>query len=175
MKTTITLLACLMSTALVAKTTLKIPLYVEEYKDKKSFSVSTAEINKRYKLEGAEKLLEELVVTNDKESLEKAHDTYWTENTRADKISEKYKAAFSLTLSSPSDGLCYMGKADEAVAITGQLADGPFSDQMGFWGWKYKKETHYEDAENNSDTNDFLNKESKIWKNWKGNDESILI
>ncbi|MBY0414022.1 MAG: hypothetical protein K2Q18_07645 [Bdellovibrionales bacterium] len=170
MKVAVLLFASLISTSLIAKTTVKIPLIVEL--DRKN--VSTAEVNKIYNLTGENKLLEFLVVENTMASIRAANKTYWNESARVDKLATKLDNDLNLTLNDP-DGSCYTGKATEAVEIFGSLADGPFSDQQGFWGWKYKNETHYVDSEDNAETNEALNSGSALWKNWKGNDESILI
>lgn len=168
MKTTI-LLACLMSTSLMAKTTITIPLHVEI----KNKLVTTAEINKKYKLTGLNKLAETIVASSDKASIDAAHESFWNANAQVDELAEKLGADFYLAMLAPQG--CYTGKASEAVDIVGSLSDGPFSDQLGFWGWKYKNETHYQQDYGNEETNETLNNESKLWKNWKGLDESILI
>ena len=79
--------------------------------------------------------------------------------------------------SNNADGVrtCYTGTPSEAVGIAGSLADSIYSDQLGFWGWKYKKEVHLEDGEDNEESQSFLNEQSDLWKNWRGNTEAILI
>lgn len=163
------LLACLISTSLMAKTTVTIPLVVEI----KNKLVTTAEINKKYKLKGEDKLIENLIVSNELSSLDAARDTYWAENARVEELSTKVGADFFMALDAPRG--CYSGVPSEAVDILAGLADGPFSDQQGFWGYKFKKETHLIDSTDDTETLKHLNKGSKAWKNWKGLDESILI
>jgi hypothetical protein len=45
---------------------------------------------------------------------------------------------------------------------------------MNLWGYKYKNTTEFSDSDD-EDTQEFLNDGSKIWKNWKGQNESLLI
>lgn len=169
MKLSIALFACLFSSTLLAETVLRIPLFVEE----KNKLVSTAEINKKYNLKGEDKLLEELVVTTSLDSQRKTHDIYWKENGKADEVSSKLNADFYLTMPNPSG--CYTGKPSETVDIVAGLTDGPFSDQMGIWGWKYKNQTNLDEDSDQEEVLAHLNQNSAIWKNWKGKDESILI
>ncbi len=166
MKTAI-LLASLISTSLMAKTTVTIPLQVEI----NNKVITTAELNKKFKLKGEDKLIETLVVSNDSASLRAANETYWAQNAKADELSTKLGVNFYMELSDPNG--CYAGVPAEAVEILGSLADGPFSDQLGFFGYKFKKEIHLLDG--NDETLNYLNEESKTWKNWKGLDDSILI
>ena len=73
-----------------------------------------------------------------------------------------------------SDGVhrtCYRGDAQEAVKIASLMGDSVYSDQLGIWGWKYKDEVHLIDAKNES----ALARISRDWREFSGDDESILI
>ncbi|AUN99491.1 hypothetical protein C0V70_15535 [Bacteriovorax stolpii] len=162
------LMASLMSTSLMAKTIVKVPFTVE-FKGK---TYTAREINKNLKLQGEDKLLEEITVEDTLSSNREANKIYWAQSEKVDQIAQKLNLDMYLELGNP-DGSCYIGKAAEAVGILSGLTDGPFSDQMGLWGWKYKKEVHLEEGYEESEQH--LMERNKAWKNWKGNDESILI
>ncbi|QDK40517.1 hypothetical protein DOM21_03400 [Bacteriovorax stolpii] len=162
------LMASLISTSLMAKTIVKVPFTVE-FKGK---TYTTREINKNFKLKSEDKLLEEIVVEDSSASYSEANKTYWALSGKVDEVANKLNLDMYLELGDP-DGSCYIGKAAEAVGILSSLTDGPFSDQMGLWGWRYKKEVHLEDGYEEGEQQ--LMEHNKAWKNWKGNDESILI
>lgn len=169
MKTATLLIACLMSSTLIAKTTVVFPLQIEI--DNKI--VTSAEINKKFNLKGTDKLVETLTVTNEKNSTQKARDLFWAQHSKVEELSEKLNENFFLALSGPDS--CYIGAPAEAVQILNGLTDGPFSDQQVISGYRYKKVINFMDSQNEEESNDYLNRESMAWKNWKGNDESILI
>lgn len=163
------LLACLVSTSLMAKTTITLPLEVEL----NGKTLTAAEVNKKLKLKGEDKIIETLVVSNDRDAYSKAHKTYWAVNAQVEELASKVNQKMYLTLSNPKG--CYVGNASEAVTIISNLADGPFSDQLGLFGYKYKKETNILETDAEEEIKELLAAESATWRNWKGNDESILI
>jgi hypothetical protein len=73
--------------------------------------------------------------------------------------------------------LCYNGDGHNAVDALETLVSTIFSEQVGVWGWRYKHEKHFEDADegdfNNPDTDmgDFPD----IWKEWRGQGEAVLV
>lgn len=162
------LLTCLISTSLMAKTTVTVPFEVEMNRK----TITAAEFNKTFKLQGEDKIVENVVVSNEQASYSDANKTYWAQSEKVDAIASKLHKEINFKLSDPHG--CYSGVASEAVTIIAGLADGLFSDQLGLFGYKYKKEMELVDS-SDEDAKAFLNTESKTWKNWKGNDESILI
>ncbi len=171
MKTAMAFLIALASTAIMAETTITLPLFVEVNNE----LVKTSAINKKYKLKGDEKLVEQIIIGTSAKSTMDARNLFWAENEKADKVAAKYNADFFLAMLRPENVECYSGKPWDAVGIIGNLTDGPFSDQMGFWGWRYKSEIHLEESDDYEATVSALNKRSSEWKNWKGLDESILV
>jgi hypothetical protein len=152
----------------MAKTSVTIPLEIEMNRK----IITTAEFNKKFKLQGADKLVENLIVTNDRESYKQANSIYYAQNEKVNDLASKLNQDFNLALSDVHG--CYSGVASEAVTILGGLADGPFSDQLGLFGYKYKSESKLIDWDD-AEAATFLNEQSQTWKNWKGTDESILV
>lgn len=68
---------------------------------------------------------------------------------------------------------CYTGDAVGVKDLALSLADVLFSDQMSFLGQKYKNVTEIYYAEDGEDAR--LSSESSAWKNWTGNDETVLM
>jgi hypothetical protein len=168
------LLLSAITTQAFGATTLKIPLFVEQGKK----TVPMSQINAQYKLTGAQKLPEVLIVT--KTSLDSARKIYWDVNEKVGNLSGDLNLASDFPGGNNFNGLrtCYTGTPAEAVSLAGQMADSIYSDQLGFWGWKYKKEIHMETdqgEEMDQEAVKTLNENSPIWKNWKGTDGSILI
>lgn len=172
MKTVAFFLTLAMSTSLMAKTVVKIPLFVELEEERKSIPVS--ELNEKFKLTGKNKLLEVLIVDESIESRRLANKTYWAENAKADELSAKLDVAFHMELTSLGNGQCYSGSPAAAVNILETLADGPFSDQLVVSGWKYKKEVHILGSQDEEETIKYLNEGSPLWKKWVGYNETIL-
>lgn len=171
MKSLIILGTLLLSTNLMAKTLVKIPLYIEMEKERKTITVT--EFNKKFKLTGKKKLVEVLIVDESQEARRQANKTFWQENQRADEISAELDVAFHMTMPSLG-GQCYLGSPAKAVEILASLTDGPFSDQLGVAGWKYKKEVHAYEGQDEEETIKYLDESSPLWKKWIGYDETIL-
>lgn len=173
---TLLLLTTLMSSSAFAAT-LKIPLFVEE--NNKIIPVS--KINEQYKLQGSEKLLEVLVVTNTQQSVKESHDAVWALHAKVEKLAERVNKNFFVATDRPggfqvgSIRTCYTGSADEAVEIASYMTDSIYSDQLGIFGYKYKKQTTFLEALDQDETAEYLNEQSAAWKNWKSTNDDILV
>lgn len=171
------ILATLLSTSAHAAATLKIPFFVEENNQ----TIAVSKINARYNLQGADKLTEVLVVDSTLESIRAAREIYWQTHAKVDELSQKHNADFYLTSDNPgyrTDGkvrTCYSGSVDDAVELAGNLTDSVYSDQMGIWGYKYKKQTTLLEGQDADETLTYLNEQSAIWKNWKSTNDDILV
>lgn len=175
MKTAL-LLTVLMSSSVFA-TTLKIPLFVEDNNN----LVPLSKINTQYKLQGADKLQEVLVVTNTKQSIQEAHEVYHALAAKVDALAAKLQKKFFAAGDHPGGysvnniKTCYTGSPDEAVEIAGNMGDSVYSDQLGIFGYKFKKQTTYLEGQDSDELNDFLNDGSALWKNWNSTNDDILV
>lgn len=73
---------------------------------------------------------------------------------------------------------CYRGNPAEVADIVGSLTDIFYSDQLNMFAQKYKNTTTVLDSNMDLEdqaTADFLSGGSKLWKNWKGQNEDLLI
>lgn len=73
---------------------------------------------------------------------------------------------------------CYKGNALEVADIAQNLTDVLYSEQMVQIAMKYKNKTVglQEGTElDDGDTQDWLNENSELWKNWSGQGEDLLI
>lgn len=170
------LLASLVATAANAST-LKIPLVVE---DNNKF-ISISKINKQYKLQGIDKIQEVLVISNTDDSISKARDAYWTVREKVEVLAERFNKEFFLATTLPGKDkiknlpTCYVGSADEAVEIASNMNDSVYSDQLGIFGYKYKKQTTFLEGQEQSEMEAFLNDSSAAWRNWNSSNDDILV
>lgn len=70
---------------------------------------------------------------------------------------------------------CYIGDSHEVVPLIQDMGDNVYSGQLTIQGYKYKNEVHIVDSANEEQTEAYLNENSEVWKNWKGNDETLLL
>jgi hypothetical protein len=69
--------------------------------------------------------------------------------------------------------ICYVGDPHKvADAIMTGRDEGPFTDQLGIHGWKFKKEVHAVDDDPDKDLGDNL---PEIWKDWRGEGDAVLV
>lgn len=175
MKTLLLLTALMSSSAFAA--TLKIPLFVED--DNKIVPVS--KINEQYKLQGSDKLLEVLVITNTKQSIKEAHEAAWALHGKVEKLAEKVNKEFFAATDYPGGfqvgniRTCYTGTPDEVMEIASHMGDSVYSDQLGIFGYKYKKQTTYLEGQDQEETEEFLSDSSAAWKNWNSTNDDILV
>lgn len=173
---TILLLTTLISSSAFA-TTLKIPLFVEDNNQ----TIPVSKINKQYKLQGADKLQEVLVITNTTQSIQEARNAYCIVYSKVETLAEKVQKNFNLAGDHPGgfkvDDIktCYTGSPDEAVEIAGSMSDSIYSDQLGIFGYKFKKQTTYLEGFDQDEMTEFLNDQSTAWKNWKSTNDDILV
>lgn len=173
---TLLLLTTLMSSSAFAST-LKIPLFVEDNNE----IVPVSKINEQYKLQGANKLLEVLVVTNTQQSIKDAYKAAWDLRTKVEKLAEKVNKDFFVVTDRPGGfqvgnvRTCYTGSPDEAVEIASTMTDSVYSDQLGVIGYKFKKQTTLLEGQDPDETAEYLNESSEAWRNWKSTNDDILV
>ncbi|MEA9355396.1 hypothetical protein SHI21_04255 [Bacteriovorax sp. PP10] len=173
---TLLLLTTLLSSSVFA-TTLKVPLFVED--ENKIIPVS--KINEQYKLQGSDKLQEVLVITNTPQSMAAAREAHTAISAKVNALAEKVQKNFYLAADRPGGfktnnlQTCYTGSPDEAVEIAGNMGDSVYSDQLGIFGYKYKKQTTYLEGQEPEETEEFLSESSAAWKNWKSTNDDILV
>ena len=132
MKSFTLLLATLIASTSFA-TTVKILMFIDNGKS----LIPMSEINAKYKLQGANKFTEVLIINDTKESLDSARKIYWD---LFQKIQDFKQASPELASDSPGlnsvKGIqtCYTGTPSEAVEIVSSMSDSIYSDQMGLWG-----------------------------------------
>lgn len=166
MRSIIFMLLSLLSYALSA-TTLEIPLFANNNGQLVSMEI----INTHLGLNDEHKFLEKLTVENNPISIKSAHEAYWDLFKRTEELEIPVALDIPGQNRDKNHRTCYKGLPFEAVAIAANLADSVYSDQLGIWGWRYKKEIHLIEAKSSK----FLDQRSSMWKNWKTNNNAILI
>lgn len=166
----------------LASATLKIPVFIEKAD---GTLVAVAALNVDLKNAGMLELPEYLEATSDEkdtykqiEAIDKVFDAAMT------KISATHQEWADASRSNPlfptddetaEHSTCYIGDAVAVPDAVTNFAGVVFTEQLNIFGYKYKKATQYFNSSDDAGTDVFLADGSKLWKNWKGNDESILI
>ena len=171
------ILGLFLSLSAYAKTALRIPVFIEGKKN----PVSASEINKKLKKSGGELLPTyiELSSRKDAEAKLKALDAQIEESLKT--LGKEYKDAQRNGELVPgehnADGLetCYLGNALKVPGIVTDLADVYYSDQLNLLGYKYKKTTEITDDSDKEGTARHLTENSKLWREWRGQGEAILV
>jgi hypothetical protein len=70
---------------------------------------------------------------------------------------------------------CFTGDGALVADLTKNVTDMIYSDQYGVHGWKFKNLVGGEDGELDSDSNDWLNENSEIWKKWNQKQDAVLV
>jgi hypothetical protein len=177
MKKFVLALSTLLFTAQVyAAATIRLPIFIEDDKG----PIPVAEINKELAAIGAPAIPEYLEVSTS----DKAYDKIEAFKQKAEEtlktLGTKYEYAmvqgglFPGAIDTAEYFTCYKGNALEVPALVQSMSDIYYSDQMTVWAYKYKNTTEYLN-ETDDDAVDFINSESPAWKNWKGQNEDLLI
>jgi hypothetical protein len=79
-----------------------------------------------------------------------------------------------------SGGSCYTGLPGDAVKFIKALAGDVYTEQLNIWAWKYKKSATYEQENldqigGEKEFEKFLSEGSKVWKEWRGKGEALLV
>ncbi|MEK6704628.1 MAG: hypothetical protein AABZ06_02465 [Bdellovibrionota bacterium] len=177
MKKLLPVVIFLFSVSAVAKTTLKIPVYTEE-------GQSAAEINELLKAKGIKDSLPLYLEISSKNM----NDSYKKYEELAAKVSDLTKLLGQESSiksenipNSTMKGTCYTGVGGQTVVDrVFSLAGGFYTEQMNLWGWKYKQKSVIDqNALDNEDeegaTARLLNEQSKLWREWRGFGEAVLI
>ncbi len=190
MKRFLLALACLVSVSAFA-TTLSIPLFVEgvpvktkksqkKQKKNQTTKMPMAWFNKTVKKAGMKPLPEWIEHTPGKDVV----DTSGIDeqlNEVAEKLGKAYEGLQLASEGTPNENragnfsTCYTGRGDGVWAAVADLTDVYYSDQMGLFGWKYKKQTVLDESMQDDENKAWLNKNSKLWKKWRGDDDSVLV
>ena len=71
---------------------------------------------------------------------------------------------------------CYLGDPHGVTKVITNLAGTEYTEQLNLWGYKYKKETRYDDENQDLDAvKNALKGDADIWNHWKGNNEDVLV
>ena len=169
------ILSVALSASAWAETTLKIPVRTEE-------DVSAAQINRQLKVAGIQESLPlYFEVSSDEQSADKKYEKLAQDVSRLTALLGDESSLMTESIpNSAMHGTCYTGVGGQAVVDTVFLLAGSFySEQMNLWGWKYKQKTYinpdYFDPYDPAEANATLNKRSRLWRNWRGLGEAMLI
>jgi hypothetical protein len=176
-----------MSAYAYGETTLRIPLFVngipssskaKQNKKKQTDKIPMVWFNSTLKKKGIKPLPESVEFTpGDKFSMD---DINAEVEAVATKLGPDYKNLEIAGETLPNDNktakfkTCYTGRGDGVWNAVIGLADMYYSEQMGLWGWKYKDTIKYTDDQDLKATKEML-KDDKLWKNWRGDDDAVLI
>lgn len=172
MKMALLLASLFVSTTLLAESTLRIPVRDES-------GVTAAQINKELKAKGLKTIPEYFEVsTNDKDAYKK----YEAFSAMFDKavapLKKDYYWSSETIPNSDFPGTCYTGIGGQAVVdLVFELAGSFYTEQMNLWGYKYKAEAVVNDEYGGEDGEalEALNRDSKLWKEWRGKGEAVLM
>jgi len=185
MKRFLITLFALMSASAYAETTLRIPVFVDgvpssakakQQKKNQTKKIPAKWFNATLKKAGIKAIPEYVEFTpGDKFEMDKI-------SQRVDEIGKHlgkgYEGLETVSELFPNENrsgdiqTCYTGRADGVWDAAASLIDVYYSDQMGLFGWKYHDKTVVD--QNDKETKEFL-KRSKVWTNWKGSDDSVLL
>ncbi|MFA6237935.1 MAG: hypothetical protein WC635_11445 [Bacteriovorax sp.] len=175
MKALILASALIFSANSFALTTLRIPLMSEE-------GVSVEKINKKLAAKGLKTLPAYFEITSkDKDAYKKYEAMAGRFSKATAAIGEEQSMASEVIPNSDMKGTCYTGTGGEPVVdLVFALAGSFYTEQMNLWGFKYKSTTKIDERalENEEEPGEmarFLNKESKPWKEWRGQGEAVLM
>lgn len=172
MKSLILASALVMSANSFAFTTLRIPVMGEE-------GVSVLAINKKLATKGLKTLPIYFEVTSEDKDLYKKYvemDKKFAKATAS--VGEELSMASENIPNSNMKGTCYTGTGGEPVVdLVFGLAGSFYTEQMNLWGFKYKTKTVINDENDNEpgETERLLNEGSKLWKEWRGQGEAVLM
>ena len=159
-------------------TTLKIPVMIEKADGK---TVPVSALNKELKKARTPELDEYLVISSDDKDVPQTISTFRDKVDASIQLIGKtwtdasFAGALAPTGLDDADHVtCYTGDPLAVSDVVNSAADSYFSDQLSQFGMKYKKITKFY-TQDEVETNKLLEEGSELWKNWKGDDESVLI
>lgn len=171
----------LFSTQVFAAATLRIPLLLND--GQSDTNVPVAALNAKLAAKGIQGFPESLDIANTKGGnapLKAAQDklVQILKSLGENPNGLRFVGGFYPTeIDTAQSKTCYTGNPAEVPDAIGNLTDIFYSDQLNMFAMKYKN-TAIAIGDNvdleDPDTQDFLNS-SDPWKNWKGQDESILV
>ncbi len=122
------------------------------------------------------------ISSDDKESGDKKYEKMDVLVSKATKqLGEEFPMATEVLPNSDMVGTCYTGTGGKAVVdLVFEMAGSFYTEQMNLWGWKYKKQSRLgesiaEQEGEKGETERALNKGSKLWSEWRGNGEAVLL
>lgn len=185
MKQFMLLVLCLVSASAFAETTLRIPVFVnglpvsKTAKQKKDRTIPIRWLNSKIKKAGGKEIPEYVEVSDQKDA--KQFDQINKEiAAAAEALGPEYKDLAISGETAPQQNqagdikTCFTGRGDGVSDVVLSMTDVWYSEQLGVWGWKYKKATEYIDA-NEDEAKEWLADQSKLWTKWRGDDDSVLV
>jgi len=166
-----------------AENTVKFPIAIES--GKKMASVNT--VNPKIKAKGGKEIPEYIVVADNKNSVEAAVKVWESFSELEEQANKLIGSDFALTMGTIPGGAdtkgvytCYTGDPEKVVGITTSVAGTLFTEQYTVQGWKYKQKTVLDQYflrsyDSEKEALAYLNKNSKMWRKWRGKGEAVLI
>jgi|GEM_PF-2530596 len=187
MKQFMLLACCLVGVGAYAGTTLRVPIFVENVpaaktaKKQRSRTIPARWLNAKMKKAGLDPIPEYVEVSDQKDAAQfKKIDNQI--QAAAKDLGPEYKDIAIGGETAPQQNqagdmkTCFTGRGDGVSDVVLSLTDVWYSEQLGVWGWKYKKTSKLLDAAaNDEDPDKYLSENSKLWKAWRGDDDSVLI
>ncbi|MCC7406078.1 MAG: hypothetical protein IT288_16920 [Bdellovibrionales bacterium] len=173
MKKILVLAIIMLASSAWAKSSLRIPVMTEE-------GVTAAQLNVKLKAKGLSTLpLYFEISTDDLNKAYEKHEQVSAAVAKATKAlgSEEYLRSENIP-NSDMRGTCYTGQGGQPVVdLVFALAGSFYTEQMNLWGWKFKKAEYIntEYGDDPAETAKILNQRSKLWRDWRGTGEAMLV
>lgn len=167
-------LVFIIGTEAIAKATLKIPLFIEGPE-------SAAKVNKKLKAVGAKLLPEYIEVSTGEDSYEKFKEFDSKIEASLKQLGEAYKYVQRESELVPGQNnkgklrTCFKGNANEVATLVASLADIAYSDQLSVLGYRYMKTKEIFAEHDVEETEKYINKKSRLWREWRGRGEAVLV
>ncbi|MEK6579571.1 MAG: hypothetical protein AABZ55_10130, partial [Bdellovibrionota bacterium] len=160
-----------------ADATLRIPVIIDLGKN----GIAAEAINKKLKKAGAKLIPNYIEISSKEDSYDKLKHIDAEISKSLSALGKDYKDVSRRSGNLPGDanlgGLktCYKGSAKDVSEAVLNLAGSEYTEQMNIWGWKYKNITKILAEDSDIDLKAYLNQESKLWANWRGQGEAVLL
>jgi len=177
MKKLVLALSTLLFTAQVyASASIRLPIFIED----DNGPIPVAEVNKELVAIGSPAIPEFLEVSTNEKAYDKIDAFTRTAEATLKTLGAKYEYAmvqgglYPGHIDTAEYSTCYKGNATEIPALVQSMSDIYYSDQMTVWGYKYRNTKVLMNSDD-EETDEFINSQSALWKNWSGQGEDLLM